>query len=128
MSLEDTAAEFLMLRDQKAVLEKRLDALKKPLSLYLATEGEADDKGHMWGSVGGRTFQHQRRVSIGLDMEAAEELLKARGLWEECTTTAVVLDEAAIYSAAWRDALSNSDLDRIYPKTVSWSLVVPKVS
>lgn len=121
---------------QNSVLKARLDELngiqsqvKKDLTEAVKELGEADDKGHIVVDLGDDVsgvskVMRQRRVSKVLDIDAAEELLKERGLHEECIKMIPVLDEDAIMAAYYDNKITEEDIDKMFPAKVTWALVM----
>lgn len=126
MSVEDTAREFLLLKAQADVLDKRMKKLKPEIEAYVDSVGERDEKGHLWGNIGAYKFQHQRRVSIGIDMEAAAHILQPKGLWEKCTRQETVLDQGAVHALIYDDLITKEEIAEIFPETISWALIPTK--
>ena len=114
---------------------KELQALQKPINEALSAEidasGFADDKSHMWLNLeapisGIKSLQHQRKVQIGLDLDAAIVLLKEKGLDQRCIMLVPALDDDAVAAARFEDLLTDEDLDVIFPKKITWALVFQK--
>lgn len=78
-------------------LNKTLAEIKKELSAAVDAEGEEDDKGHKWLQIGPYMLQKQRRQgSRILDIQAAEEWAKERGVWEKVSDEIRVLNEDSL--------------------------------
>ena len=123
--------QYRMLQDRI----KEIQALQKPLNASIVEEIDAagfrDDKEHMWiqfeqPMFGVRALQHQRKVKVGLDMEAAIELLKARGLSDRCLVMVPALNDDEVAAARFEDLLTDADLEIMFPKTITWALVFQK--
>lgn len=129
--LATTLRQFLTLRVQSEALDERLGTLKKDLTNAVEAEGYEDDKGNFWldldeavevdGFGTCAKLKKERRVRQTVDENAAEAVLKAKGLYEECTTTVVVLDEEEIRKAHYKGLLTDDDIDAIFPSTITWA-------
>ena len=75
---------------------------------------------------GYRALQRQRRVSQKLDPEAAETLLKAKGLDARCYQLLPVLDEDAVMSCLYEGLLTEEEVDAMFPKSIVWAFVPSK--
>ncbi len=123
--------QFVTLKRQIDDLSKEQSILKTFLSDLVDTEGEADDKGNLWLQLdeevdGYRALQRQRRVSQKLDPEAAETLLKAKGLDTRCYQLLPVLDEDAVMSCLYEGLLTEEEVDAMFPKSIVWAFVPSK--
>lgn len=127
--------QYLTLRVQADLLDSRVGELKKELSASIEADGYTDDKGHQWldvdpitvdgfGTVKG--LQRQRRVRQTLNVDAAEELLRAKGLWEDCSVVIEVVDEEAIRKAHFQGLLTDEDVEVIWPSTETWAFIPVK--
>lgn len=126
MSALEDLNEYRMLKERADKLNALIDPIKKRLLAEVEARGTEDDKGHYWYTVGGEALQRQKRVTIKVDMDAAEGLLSKRGLWDDCTKWERVLDEDKLLAHLYDERLSKSDMDIIFPKSTSWAFVVPK--
>lgn len=107
------------------------DSVKKRLSGIVEQWGQPDDKGHMvlplTDVVGGyKSLVRQRRSKRGLDVERAEELLRAKGLYERCYEMVPVLNEDAVMAAHFEGLITQADLDTIFPETVTYAFAPAK--
>ena len=121
---------------QHVVLKQKVDDLstlqstvKQSLTESLQELGVADDKGHLIIELGEDVegiarIQRQRRVSKSLDIEVAEDLLKAKGLHEKCIKMIPVLDEDEIMSAFYDGLITEEDIDTMFPAKITWALVM----
>jgi len=128
--------EIIELVRENVVLKGRIDELssiqvtvKKDLKKGIEELGVEDDRGHIVVDLGqdvsGVTaVMQQRRVSKSLDTDVAEELLKEKGLYDRCVATISVLDEDAVMAAYYEGALTEADIDTMFPAKVSYALVM----
>jgi hypothetical protein len=130
-NIADTLRQFLSLRVQSEALDERLGTLKKDLTTAVETAGYEDDKGNFWldldepvdvdGFGSCVRLKKERRVRVGVDETAAEALLKAKGLYEDCTAQITVLDEEEIRKAHFKGLLTDEEIDQIFPATATWA-------
>jgi hypothetical protein len=128
--------QHLTLRVQREALEEREEELKKQLKAHVEAAGYEDDKGHGWldldepvtvegyGTV--PKLKRERRVAQSVDEDTAERILKAKGIYDDCTATVVVLDEAEIRKAHFKGLLSDADIDAIFPSKITYAFLPQK--
>lgn len=129
--LTATFSEYSRLKKLVDDLTARQKLLKESLMQSLEIEGFEDEKGHQWIELeqevdGYVSIQRQRRVSNKLDEKVAEELLNSKGLASRCYKLVPVLDEQAIMAAHYEGLLSESDIDTMFPQTVTFAFVPSK--
>lgn len=123
--------EYIVLKRDEAALKKRIDDVRSKVVPLIEDAGEVDDKGHQslalneeWeGYLGVR---RQRTVRTGKDMDAAERILKEKGLWERCAPPVPTLSDDEIYGALYEELLTEEDIDAIYPQKVTYAVVLYK--
>jgi len=100
----------------------------------LVEQGTVDDKGSYWirfpdDPVEGRVkgVKRERRVSRTLDVEAAEEFLRDKALYNDCTETIVVLSEEKILDKNFKGEITDEDLDKLYTVKETWALIPDRV-
>jgi len=123
--------EYVGLRSRISDLTKQQDSIKTELSNLVDTEGEPDEKGHLWiqlpEEVDGYTaLQRQRKVSQSLDAETAEKLLKDKGLFERCYIMEPVLKEDEVMACLYDGLLTEEEIDIMFPKRVSYAFIPVK--
>lgn len=115
--------QFLVLKDEVTTSTKRIDSLKKELTEHVVEHGEVDEKGHRNFLLaepvphGEKTyvgFQQQRRVSQSFDTEAAEGILKDRGLWERATVVVREIDQNEVYVLNQEGLITDDELDSMF--------------
>jgi len=121
------------LRSKKTIddLTKDLNVLKNDLSTAVDTDGEPDDRGHLWLSLpenvdGYVSLQRQRRVSQKLDDEVAEQILKDKNLYDRCYEKVPVLNENEVMNCLYEGLLTEEEVDKMFPKSISWALIPVK--
>lgn len=122
--------QFLVLKDEVKITTDRLDSLKKELTEHVKAHGETDDKGHrnfllpaplVHGDKTYTGFQQQRRVSQSFDTEAAEYLLKRRGLWERAVVMVPEIDQNEVYVLNQEGLLTDDELDSMFAERESFA-------
>lgn len=108
----------------KRMQEKYRDLLKG----HIIDSVEPDADGHRWFFLSDETedpyigpdgrviesLKVEKRSSISLDEEVAEDRLKELGLLDQCIETVEVLDEDKILALNFEDKLSDEDLALMY--------------
>lgn len=107
------------------------DIIKRSLMAALEENGEPDEKGHYWIHFdapidGFEAIQRQRKVSVGSDEQEIEEILAAKGVRDRCFKMVEVLDEDEVMALRYEGVLTDEDLDRMFPKTITWAFVPKK--
>lgn len=128
MDIKSKVRQYLALRDEAALLNKRTSQIKEELIAEVET-AEFDDRGHkrlvISDEIAGEvTLTKQRRVSKNLDMQVAEEILSARGIKDKCIKMVPTLDEASIMSAFYEGLLTEADIDAMFPAKVTYAFLV----
>lgn len=130
-SLVSKVRAFVNLRARIEDLTKEQSAIKAELTELVDTQGTPDEKGHLWISLpeevdGYTSLQRQRKVSQSLDEEVANSILEEKGLAERCYRMVPVLDESEVMACLYENLLSEEDIDRMFPKKVSWAFLTSK--
>ena len=119
--------EYLKERNAADEMSKRVNEKKTNIVELLVAEGYKDDKGSRFidvGIPGCSAVKHERRVSTKLDEEKALAWLRKNGLYEECTTTVVVLDEEKLLAAAYEGKIAERTLKGFYEQTENFAFKV----
>lgn len=66
----------------------------------------------------------QRSVSTGLNAVVAEEILKGKGLWDECVEMVPQLDEGKVHAAYYDRKITDDELSRMFPQSINFSLIL----
>ena len=119
---------YLNLRRQVDDLTKEQTAIKTELSAFVDEFGEYTAKGHRVFELpeeidGYVSIQRQRKISQRLDSEAAERILKEKGLTNRCYQLLPVLDEDAVMSCLYEGLLTEEEIDTMFPKTETWAFI-----
>lgn len=123
--------KYAFLKAQLDFLEKEQKVLRAQLFETLDTDGVEDDKGNVIIELpeevdGISSIVKQRRVSRKIDEEKAAEIITAKGLQDSLYKTVVVVDEDALMAALYEDVLTETEVDEMYPPSVTWALVLKK--
>jgi len=109
---------------------------RKVIMDELAESGQTDQKGNQWiyftdDPVEGRVkgIKRERRVSRRLDEETAEEYLREKGLYEQCTETIVVLSEEKLLALAFGQGapITDEDLESLYVVNETWAFCPQRI-
>lgn len=89
--------EFGGHRKMSKELEVRMKGLKDRLMSILERRGKPDDKGSLWIEfdepiAGFEAIKRERRSSLSLDEDRAEEILDRAGVRDECTDVQITID------------------------------------
>ncbi len=125
------AREFVTLGTQITQMNSRKTELRDRLAETVEKYGQADDYGHIFLDLPEKVanvvgFKRERRVSTRINEDRAEELLKRKKLWDECTTTITVIDEEKLAKAVFNKKLSEDEFDSLRDVNVNYALVPMK--
>jgi hypothetical protein len=123
--------EYLTYKKRIDQLTKDQSVVKNELMSVVEEQGIEDDKGHLWLELpeevdGYVSLQRQRRVSQKLDMDTAVALLAAKGLADRCIKPMPTIDEDEVMAALYEGLLTEDDIDKMFPKTITWAFVPSK--
>ena len=123
--------EFISLRSRIDDMSKQRDSIKADLAELVDTVGEPDEKGNLWlrlpHEVDGYTaLQRQRKVSQSLDEGAAENILKAKGIYDRCFVMRPILKEDEVMACLYEGLLTEEEIDEMFPKKVSYAFIPSK--
>jgi hypothetical protein len=128
--LDSMYKEYVHLKKNIDDLTARQSVLKKELLSFVDGNGSEDDKGHKWFDMpeygGYAGMQKQRRVSQKIDEDAAQELLREKGLSARCFELKPVLNQDEVMTCLLEGLLTEEDIDTIFPKTVTSAFVLMK--
>jgi hypothetical protein len=123
--------QYVSLKNEIDQLTDRRDVIKKRLLVHVEQNGEPNEKGSLVFEINDETSNtksviKQRRVSKVFNQAVAEEILKAKGVYDVCTKTVVTLDEDAVMGAYYNGDLTDDDIDTMFPEKIIWALVLEK--
>ena len=130
-SILSKVRQFVTIKRQIDDLTKEQSVLKTFLSNLVDTEGEEDDKGHLWYPLeqevdGYRSLQRQRKISQSLDEETATRILAEKGLAERCYTWMPILKEDEVMACLYEGLLTEAEIDAMFPKKITWAFIPSK--
>lgn len=122
--------EYLKEKDLVDELTGRVNAKKAVIKKFVEQSGYADEKGSLFVDVDGvpgvSAVKLERRVSTGLDRSKAEAWLKKQGLWEAYSEVQRVLDEDALYAAAYEGKIAKKTMDGFITESESFAFKTVK--
>lgn len=123
--------DFISFKTKIDSLTKEQNKLKEELSEYVIENGQEDDRGHIRVELpeeveGYTSIQRQRRVSMGLDMDAAILILTKKGLGERCIKSVPTIAEDEVMAALYEGKLTEEDIDAMFPKKITWAFLPTK--
>ena len=116
--------EYVNLKKLIDQYQSRLDDIKKELSNQVDWFGDVDDKGHKWLPAGNHQLKRERRVSINLDNNIAEQWARDKNMWEEVSEEIRVISEDKLLGKVWDNPELKLELDELYVKKESWAFKV----
>lgn len=135
LDLETLRAEvsaWYALKQQATTLGNELDKRKKRLQGILEKYGETDpstgsiflDLGEPVGAERISQLKNQCATRQTLNEEAAEDILTARGMWEEMTELIRVPDDSRILAAYYDKRITDDELAKMIHEKVVYSFFV----
>lgn len=123
--LTNEAKQYLALKEQISFLQDRQKEIKTRLSEAVKEMGEVDGRGHVTLELSdGIKITNQRRESRTLDEDLAKNLLKEKGIYEECVETVEVLQEDAIMAAVYKGQITEAEVDSMFPTKVTYAFLL----
>lgn len=122
---------FISYKTRIDSLTKEQNKLKEELNEYIIEHGQEDDRGHIRVELpeeidGYNSIQRQRRVSQGLDMDAAILILTKKGLADRCIKAVPTIAEDEVMAALYEGKLTEKDIDTMFPKKITWAFIPTK--
>lgn len=129
--VKSAVKQYVVIKDQLELLTTRQTEIKNRLMDALDEYGETDGKGHKIidlgdDSTGITQLIKQRKTLKGFDMELAEKLLHEKNIYEKCITMVPTLNEDAIMAAFYDGALTEEDIDSMFPTKVTYAFLAKK--
>lgn len=123
--------EFVHYKSRIEILTKEQNVIKEELNEFVIENGVEDDRGHINFELpeevdGFRRLQRQRKVSLGLDMDAAILILTKKGLADRCIKSIPTVAEDEVMAALYEGKLTEQDIDAMFPKRISWAFIPKK--
>jgi hypothetical protein len=118
LPLPKVVQEYVNAKAARESFAKREDQMKAILKHALDTEGYEDDRGNRYldidGVEGVAAIKHERRVSRGLDEDAARKVADEHGVLAKCIKTIEVFDEDAFVALSYQGKIPESDFLEAY--------------
>lgn len=114
--------EYNQLRDNVKLLNDRMDLLKAYIQESAKQKVEPDEKGNYLVHSDGLVFGTVRRVTVSLDAEKAEEILKDLGLWEEVTDVRYVINQDKLSSLWVNQKITEEQLEAMKSEKETFSM------
>lgn len=123
--------DFIGYKTRIESLTKEQNKLKEELTEFVIENGQEDDRGHVRVDLpeeveGYTAIQRQRRVSMGLDMDAAILILTKKGLADRCIKSVPTVAEDEVMAALYEGKLTEQDIDAMFPKKITWAFIPTK--
>lgn len=123
--------EYAGLRSQREMLQKREDEIKKELNAAVEELGWKDDQDHEYLNfpepiAGYEGLKRTCRKYPTLNVEAAEKILRKKGLYEQCTREVIELDEDLIRAAHFEGQLTQKDIDNMFSWRINYAFTPEK--
>lgn len=127
--LTEYVRQNALLTERVSELTKIQSELKNNIREGIKEHGVETDKGHIVVELndevtGIRNIMQQKKISKNLDMDVAEQLLKDKGLYDQCIIMVPQLNEDEIMNAYWQEQITEEDIDTMFPSKVVWALVI----
>jgi hypothetical protein len=127
-SIRSEVSEWYALKRQATVVNAELEKRRKKLQESLGRYGETDPSDgsvylDLGDPMGDQNIQWLKNLCVStkvMDEEVAEEILSAKGLWEEVTDLVRVPDESRITAAYYDRKINDDELARMFPQTIGY--------
>jgi hypothetical protein len=123
------ATAYYNIKQQIKTINNELERRKKALKTFVEKFGDLDDKHSQvlplddpTNPIG--TVKNQLNTSITLDEAEAEEILRAKGLWEQATETIELIDQDKVHALFYEKKLSPAEFKRIFKQKTWYSLIL----
>lgn len=137
VDIRRSVTDWLNFSNMAAKFGGQAEAVKLLLrDKVLPKEGNTDENGHSWIIFNGEEpipdplgkgdvigIKRERRAPKKLNAERAEQFLRRKKLWDQCTESVVVINEDAILAAAFAKTISSDELDALYDVNESFAFI-----
>lgn len=128
-ALPQLFSSWYAVKQQTAMLGKKLEEGKKEIKEALEAFGEPDADGHRYltlpslvGRV--RTLKYQRGTTKGFNDTEAEKILRGKKLWEDACDVVLVPNTDKINAMYFSKKLTKADINKMFPQNTTYSLVL----
>lgn len=119
-------------KQQTAMLTNKLNEDKKALQAMVHEWGQTDpSNGNIFldleEPVGDRKItrlKSQSATTTGFNENAAEEILRSKGLWDDMIEMVPVLDQSRVHAAFYDNKITEAELAAMFPKRTSYTFVL----
>lgn len=116
--------ELEELKAKKKLIETREKDLKEKLKTIVTKEGAKDQNGSYKLVVGDKLAQCQARKTVKLNQKVAEELLKAKGLWDEVKEVKETVNEDLLAQIYTEEKITSEDLEGMTDTKIVYAMVI----
>ena len=116
--------ELEELKAKKKLIETREKDLKEKLKTIVTKEGAKDQNGSYKLVVGNKLAQCQARKTVKLNQKVAEELLKAKGLWDEVKEVKETVNEDLLAQIYTEEKITSEDLEGMTDTKIVYAMVI----
>jgi len=125
-ALRGMASTYLELNSEIKELTTKKAKINKELKEQCMKLGTKDDKDSLLMELDGIIIKNEARISVRLNEDEAEALLKKKKLWKDCVKTITVIDEDKLSSLYTLNKLSDNEMKSITTKSTIYALKVTK--
>jgi hypothetical protein len=119
-------------KQQTSMLTAKLNEEKKALQSAVHKYGQTDpSNGNIFldleEPVGDRRIfrlKSQAATVPGFNEEAAEEILRAKGIWDDMIEMVPVLDQSRVHAAFYDNKITEDELAIMFPKRTQYTFVL----
>ena len=122
----EVAVKYGMIGEQVKLLEAKKKQYRPMIESLVRKEGVVDPQGHKHIESEEVEVILQRRVSTKFNSMVAEQILRKKNLYDQCTVevTTITLDEDKIQEAYEGGLLTPKDIQEMFVDSVSEALIV----
>ena len=114
IDINRAVVEYLDTKSMSETIKKRVETMKANIRSYVEAHGEPDEKGNIWYEAGEHKVKIERRASVAINHDKAEQWLKEHGLWNNCSTVVParrVLDEDKLLALGFERKIPKKIMD-----------------
>jgi hypothetical protein len=138
VNIRRAVTDFLNFTNMAAKFGGQAEEVKLLLrDTVLPAEGNTDEKGNSWIMFDGEPIEdpagkgdvigikRERRAPKTLNLERAEQFLRRKKLWDQCTETVTVtnINEDAILAAAFAKTITEDELASLYDTKETFAFI-----
>ena len=130
-TLREEVSAWYALKQQANLLNEEMESRKNRIKAVVQKYGETDpETGSLFLKLGDplhngiAELKNQCQTSHRMNEEVTEEILEAKGLWDEMVEWVAIPDEGRIRAAFYDNKISQDELDRMFPTRVQYAFYV----